>query len=106
MATTILSPVRVKSFPEHALTAALEQWWDATVATKQDDPFSKPGTLYDLIVEIDSLSAVDVLIVIENELGFEPPVGAIKRGGYKNRQEMIDHLIPVMRKLYESQTRK
>lgn len=104
MAITTDRPLRVVAFPEEALKSAITEWWDATVETKEDDPFAeRPNTLYDLVVDIDSLSAVEALIVIEREIGFEPPVSVIRRGGYKSCDDMIDHVLPALRRHFETQ---
>lgn len=103
MMTKTHSPIEIETFPEEAVIEALGGWWDAEVDIRRDDPFAKPGTLYDVVVDIDSLSVVNVLLVIEKILGFEPPVTVIKKGGYRDRQEMIDHLVPAIREHYRKQ---
>lgn len=103
MATSTHSHITVETFPEEAVTEALAEWWDAETGTRRGDPFAIPGTLYDVVVDIDSLSVVNALLVIEEILGFEPPVTVIKKGGYRDRQEMIDHLVPAIREHYRKQ---
>jgi acyl carrier protein len=100
MATTFHSPIPVETFAETALIKALTEWWDAEIDIRNNDPFARPGTLYDLVVDIDSLSMVNLLLEIEPTLGFKPPVTVIKRGGYRSCQEMIDHLVPAIREHY------
>ena len=100
MVITMHSPKEVGTFPEAEVTEALSEWWDAEMDVRRDDPFAKPGTLYDLVVDMDSLSMVNGLLVLEKILGFEAPVTAIKRGGYRDRQEMIDHLVPRIGDIY------
>ena len=87
-------------FPESAVTTALKDWWDKETTGRKTDPFAKPGTLYDTVVEMDSLSVVNVLVTIEKIVGFEPPVTIIKRGGYRDQQEMVDHMVPGIRALF------
>lgn len=103
MVTTTHSHIEIETFPEADVIAALAEWWDAEADVRRDDPFANPGTLYDVVVDIDSLSVVNVLLVVEKILGFEPPVTVIKKGGYRDRQEMINHLVPAMREHFRKQ---
>jgi hypothetical protein len=103
MVTKTHSHIGIETFPEVDVIEALGEWWDAEVDIRRDDPFAKPGTLYDVVADIDSLSAVNVLLVIEKILGFEPPVTVIKRGGYRDRDEMINLLVPRIREHYQKQ---
>ena len=91
----------VKSFPQRTITSAIEGWWDQKIKSQREDPFAVPGSLYDLVADIDSLATVDVLLVLESILGFELPLNVIQRGGYKDLPEMIEHLVPAVRKLYD-----
>lgn len=103
MAITSDRPTHIGAFPEEALKASISEWWDTTVGIKEDDPFAvRPNTLYDLVVDIDSLSAVEALVVIEREIGFEPPVSVIRRGGYKSCDDMIEHVLPALRRHFET----
>jgi hypothetical protein len=103
MANTMPQQVAANFFPESAVTTALEQWWDKEVKGRSTDPFAKPGTLYDTVVEMDSLSVVNVLVTIEKIVGFELPVTIVKRGGHRDRQEMVDHMVPGIRSLFMKQ---
>lgn len=88
-------------FPEQQVVAALEKWWAAESAARAADPFGRKDTLFAVLPDVDSLSVVNALLVVEEEIGFKPPVTVIKRGGYRDCKEMIDHLVPAIRKSYE-----
>ena len=90
-----------ETFPERAVIDALLAAWDSEIATRRDDPFAKPGTLYEVVVAIDSLTIVNFLLTVEEVLGFKPPVTVVKRGGYKDCDEMINHLVPAIREHYQ-----
>jgi hypothetical protein len=81
MADTIDRQLRIHTFPAEGLIAALTEWWDAEISKRETDPFTVSGTLYDVVVEIDSLSTLSALLVIEELVGFEVPVSVVKPGG-------------------------
>jgi hypothetical protein len=92
-------------FPEESVVAALNKWWDSEVVEQADDPLNpavKVGTLYDLLPTIDSLTVVRGLLTIEEIINMTVPVRLVKRGGYSSRKQMIDHLLPRIRELYQS----
>lgn len=86
----------INVLPEKELTDGIIRWWDDQTLERGNDPFA-PGTLYDVLTDVDSLSAINVLLVLDPILGIELPESVIKPGGYSDRQEMIDHLIPAIR---------
>src|SRR5947207_15719173 len=100
MIATATNPAATRTFPEKELEDAIGKWWDEETSKRLKDPFAVSGTLYDVLTEVDSLSAVNVLLAIEPIIGFGPPESVIKPGGYANRREMIDHLSPKLRNLY------
>src|SRR6476646_7686093 len=96
---------RRKTFPQQEIQTVLETWWDGEV---EDDPFaddSKKGTLYDLLPTVDSITVLNLLIAVERLLNFELPVSVIRRGGYKSKRDMVDHLLPRIRRCFESKTK-
>ncbi len=101
MSTATKTQRQSSGFPEDEITSSLEEWWDSEVSAREADPFAPPrGTLYDVVVAIDSLSSVNALIMIERHVDFEIPAQVIKRGGFRNREEMIAHIVPKVRDLY------
>jgi len=66
----------------------LEQFWDERAIL-----IETTGTVEDLIDEIDSLSAVDALIPIEDLLGMDIEAArVIRRGGYESKEQFVDQL--------------
>jgi hypothetical protein len=100
MIATATTPAGTVTFPERELADAIGKWWDKETSKRLNDPFAAAGTLFDVLTEVDSLSAVNVLLTIEPIVGFAPSESIIKPGGYADRKEMIDHLLPALRKLY------
>jgi hypothetical protein len=52
------------------------------------------------IVTIDSHRAVRALLEVETVLGFEVPPRVVKLGGYASFDEMSDHLVAGLNKLF------
>jgi hypothetical protein len=86
---------------ETALLADMKTWWDEQVG--KDDPFAPPtlasGTIMDVLPEVDSLTTVTALIVIEKYLPCEVPPSVIRPGGYHNFQDMTQDLLPKLHAL-------
>jgi hypothetical protein len=96
-------PINALGHDESAIAGALASWWKAELAEQANDPFAKPkppaGSIFDVVPEIDSHSAVRALLEIEEHVPFEVPVCVIKRGGYSNLFEMCSDLLPKIRAL-------
>lgn len=105
MATAVHTPRAATPFPEQQVKTALEAWWTEETSARQDDPFAPRGTLFDVVCDVDSLSLVNALLVVETETGFKPPVTVIKRGGYQDVNDMLQHLLPAIRRSYEKKHR-
>ena|SRR5690242_16341153 len=92
-------------FPEQELRAALLNFWDQKVKERRKDPFSAKskieGTVYELVPALDSMTIVRSFVVVGKLLKMKIPVGLVKRGGYDSREEMLDDLIPKIKKHYE-----
>lgn len=71
------------------IEASLGRFWEErSVETDKD-----PGSVDDFIDALDSLTAVDALIEIEQIVGMELPEGElIRRGGYDSVQQFVEHL--------------
>lgn len=103
METTIATSSVATGIPTKELTEAIVGWWEEQTLERNNDPFA-PGTLYDVLTDVDSLSAVNVLLLLDPIVGIELPESIIKPGGYSDRQEMIDHLIPAINELFSKRT--
>jgi len=97
-------------FDEKALINDLKIWWDDQVSGGADDPFadSKPptGTIFDVLPAIDSLGAVTGLITVEKHTGFKVPARVIRRGGYKDFDDLVTDLLPKVGALVEKHKEK
>ena len=107
MKTLPVIPSRVDVFPEQEIRSRITAWWDEKVDERQNDPFAtdKKNTLYQALPIIDSLEIVNFTLVIEGIIDQEIPAKFIRRGGYDSSEEMLKHLIPQLRKLYETKKR-
>lgn len=71
-----------------AIRQILEEFWEERSVLVEET-----GTVEDLIDELDSLSAVDALLPIEELVGTEIEASrVIRRGGYDSKEQFIDHL--------------
>jgi hypothetical protein len=93
----------IASFPESDIRKRFTSWWNAETERLKNDPFApkEKGTLYDVVPDIDSLSVVESLVIAEAILNCKVPAKIIRSGGYSSANEMIEHLMPELRKLYE-----
>lgn len=67
---------------------SLAQFWD-----DRSVELGVIATVEGLIDELDSLSAVDALLPIEDRLGIDIEADqVIRRGGYENKEQFVDHL--------------
>jgi hypothetical protein len=103
MATATATPGVATGIPTKELTEAIDRWWEEQTLERTNDPFAR-GTLYDVLTDVDSLSAVNVLLVLDPIVGIKLPESLIKPGGYGNRQEMINQLIPAISNLFSKRT--
>lgn len=104
MTAATAEPRTRAAFPEKQLIDVIGAWWDEQILERASDPFA-PQTLYDVLPDMDSLSAVNIILVLEPIVGGTLSESLIKTGGYNDRQEMIDHLIPRLRSPFTKPTR-
>lgn len=104
MATVLADSTASAVLPEKELREAINKWWDEQQLDRDNDPFT-PNTLYDALTDVDSHSAVNVLLTLDPIVGVALPESIIKPGGYHDRQEMIDHLIPRINRIFSKRTR-
>jgi len=87
------------------LADAIRDWWDEQALERDDDPFVD-GTLFDVLIDVDSLTGVNVLLVLEPVAGISLPEWLIKPGGYTHREEMVNDLVPKIESLVSKQSSK
>lgn len=88
-----------KQFPKAKIEESLRAWWQHKVSSplrrKAADPRKTGGTVFDIQPEVSSVEVVQVCVEVEPLIGFElQPSRVIKRGGYRNCDEFIQHLLP------------
>lgn len=87
-----MSPTAI-AFPEKAVVATLEGFWDKQMGATSVSP------LFPLGPQMDSLTAVLVLISVESVLRVgELPQSLIKGGGYSSKDEFVQHLLQRLKK--------
>lgn len=93
-------------FPAKQVTDFLETWYDDQMKSALRTPktpeqlLKEGGTVFDVQPELSSTKAVAVLIKLKKILGFEPGKKAIKRGGYRNKQEFVANMVAALEKLF------
>ena len=82
-----------------AIEASLLKFWaDRSISVEESD------SVEDFIDELDSLTAVDVLIDIEKITGIDIPEGSvIRRGGYDSKEQFVKHLTDRVMKYVQEQ---
>jgi hypothetical protein len=93
------------AFPKIELNDRLRKWWQKRVASplrrRVPDPRKTGGTVFDIQPEVSSQEVVSILTAIEPLLGFTLDTGKIiKRGGYRNVEEFVAHVLPQLELIY------
>jgi hypothetical protein len=98
------------SYDEAAIINDLQTWWNDQVAGAADDPFVGPappkGTIFDVLPAVDSLGVVSGLVTIEKHVGMKISARIIRRGGYKDFDDMTADLLPKVKALVEKKKAK
>ena len=93
------------NYDETALVHDLKAWWEDQVEGLGDDPFAGPsipkGTIFDVLPAVDSLGVVSGLITIEKHIGIKVPARVVRKGGYKDFEDMASDLLPKVKALVE-----
>jgi hypothetical protein len=98
-----LDKVFEEKVPE--LISALEAWFDEETAPidgvdESDIPSGDGGSIVAMRPAIDSKRVVDATAVTKKVLGIPLPAAIIKPGGYTSCAEMIDDIVPKLRKVF------
>ena len=74
---------------EAKVKAALEEFWDERAI-----PSGPAGEtiVNDLIGPVESMTAVDVLVTVDEIVGFKLPSSVIQAGGYQTKSEFVTRL--------------
>lgn len=101
---TLTANQTAAAFPAAAVTAILT---NELLAIARDEaqlrglpfPPDQPGQLVSA-VPMDSLTIVDVLVVLDPVVGFEIKENIVQTGGYGSVQEALDHMVPRLAKAW------
>ena len=110
MAAPAYKPAR--EFPEAEVLEALKAFWaeETGSSAKTGSPFGAPrktgGNVFDVRPELDSLRAVEVLLVVEQIIGIELPDSVVKLGGYNSCDEFVEQFVPAVRAVFDKHHRK
>ena len=87
------------------LISALEAWFEEETAPidgidESDAPSGDGGSIVAMRPAIDSKRVVDAKVVTTKVLGISLPPSIIKPGGYTSCTEMIDDIVPKLKKVF------
>jgi hypothetical protein len=93
------------AFPKAETEDELRKWWKRRVASplrrRVADPRKTGGTVFDIQPEVASQEVISILTAIEPILGFKLDTSrVIKKGGYKNEDEFVTHILPQLELRY------
>lgn len=87
------------------LVSQLEAWFVQETAPidgapAADAPSGEGGSIIDTRPAIDSKRVVDATVITKKVLDIELPPAIIKPGGYASCKEMIDDIVPKLKKVF------
>jgi hypothetical protein len=105
MGATTSDLEKAKEFDEKVptLKSALEAWFEeetAPIDGVEEAPSGDGGSILETRPAIDSKRVVDATVITKKVLGIPLPPAIIKPGGYASCEEMIDDLIPKLKKVF------
>lgn len=97
--------VPTTTFSAAEIAAVLqEEFVSAVTAEAELIEVDLPDTPIDIAqmpFEIDSLLAIEILLVVEDVVGFELPSSVVKAGGYESVDNAIELLLPKIEKQWK-----
>ena len=85
------------SFDPTQVERVLREFWQRETSTSLRDPNTDPrngdGDVFDLLPEMSSHEAVKVLLDLAPVLGVKLKKSLIRRGGYKNCEDFVTHVM-------------
>ena len=98
---------RKKQFADKlpALIEGLKNWYEEETAAIDGSvisaaPSGSGGSIISARPAIDSKRVVDATLITEEVLGIELPPEIIKAGGYESYEAMVDHIVPLLEKVF------
>ncbi|MCJ2134046.1 hypothetical protein MKK69_08195 [Methylobacterium sp. J-026] len=88
-----------------ALSKSLKDWYDEETAAIDGSivsaaPSGSGGSIISARPAIDSKRVVDATLITEEVLDIELPPEIIKAGGYETYEAMLDHIVPLLEKVF------
>jgi hypothetical protein len=88
----------VRSFDPAQVEKVLREFWKRETSTSLRDPNEavrgdRDGDIFDLLPEMSSHEAVKVLLDLAPVLGVKLKKSIIRRGGYKNCDDFVEHVM-------------
>ena len=71
------------------IKAALEEFWDERAIPTNDEV---AATVDELIGPVESMIAIEVLVILDKITGMKLPNSIIQAGGYKTKNEFVSKL--------------
>ena len=96
-------------FQQEQITQAIRDWYTREqeelrkIADPVDELQPNSGTVFDLVPVVSSHHAVEIVLDLEDIVGYEIPDSVIKRGGYRSCEEMVNHLSGKIAALHSKQ---
>jgi hypothetical protein len=93
------------AFPALTLRGSLNDFFNQTAKDRRNDPFKPKGTVHDLVPALDSLTVARSLNVVSKILKCKVPAKIVRRGGYANREQLFDDLLPKIEGIYKKRSK-
>lgn len=74
---------------ESRLREALENFWEER---SLPGSFDEATSVEELVAPIESMTAVEVLVTLDEIVGENLPISVIQAGGYASKEEFVDKL--------------
>ena len=74
---------------ENVIKNVLSDFWDERAIPSDS---SSASSIDDFVDSLESITAVGVLVTLDQILETKVPLCVIKPGGYKNKEEFVNHL--------------
>ena len=93
------------AFPVLSLRGSLNDFFSQNAKDRRNDPFKPKGTVHDLVPALDSLTVARSLNVVSKILKCKVPANIVKKGGYANREQMFEDLLPKLEGIYKKRNK-
>lgn len=86
-------------FPKDPVETALRDWWarqeqdQKLIADPVDELQPNSGTVFAVVPLVSSHHALNAVLAVEKIVGYEIPDSVVKRGGYQDCEEFVNHMM-------------